>query len=194
MHRLITAAIAALVATALVSAVTASAREGGESRGGDRSQNDRGSGGAGTIASFTGGVLTLKLADDSDLAGRVTGRTDVECDHRARSSRENEPGDDRGDDRNGGDDDPSGDDRGGDDGGGDRNGGGDDPTGDDRGGNDRNRGGGDRGSDDRGNKDRNRRRDDRCGRADLKAGASVHKAELRVSSRGKVWDEVELAG
>ena len=35
---------------------------------------------AGTVASFTGGVLTVKRADGSSVSARVTRQTDIECD------------------------------------------------------------------------------------------------------------------
>jgi hypothetical protein len=45
---------------------------------------------AGTVASFTGDVLTITLARGGTLSAKVTDETEIECD--------SEPGDDRGDD------------------------------------------------------------------------------------------------
>jgi hypothetical protein len=36
-------------------------------------------GDAGTVASFTGGVLTITLADGSTVSGKVTDQTEIEC-------------------------------------------------------------------------------------------------------------------
>jgi hypothetical protein len=72
---------------------------------------------AGTIASFTGGVLTIDLAGGGTLTGDITQDTEIECDDRATASDDGDGhhGDDQGDDDGGGDD--QGDDHG-DDGGG----------------------------------------------------------------------------
>ena len=169
MHRLIPYALAALLSATLFSAVTASASDrSGDDRSSSRSQSSRGD--AGTVKSYADGVLTISVAGGGELSGKVSRRTDISCDDdsRARSSRQ-------------GDDDPSGDDKGGR----------DDSRSDDSG----SRREGESRSDDRKDdrRGRGRGRDDDCGDDALKAGADVHKAELRVSSRGLVWDEVELA-
>jgi hypothetical protein len=52
---------------------------------------------AGTVASFTGGVLTISLAGGGTLGGEVTDETEIECDDVAHAS-------DDGDDDQGGDD------------------------------------------------------------------------------------------
>ena len=167
MHRLIPYALAALLSATLFSAVTASASDrSGDDRSSSRSQSSRGD--AGTVKSYADGVLTISVAGGGELSGKVARRTDISCDDdpSARSSRQ-------------GGDDPSGDDKGG-----RRE---DDSRSDDSG----SRREGESRSDDR--RGRGRGRDDDCGDDALKAGAAVHKAELRVSSRGLVWDEVELA-
>ena len=41
---------------------------------------------AGTVASFTGGVLTIKLADGSTVTGKVTDATELKCETAAASS------------------------------------------------------------------------------------------------------------
>jgi hypothetical protein len=69
---------------------------------------------AGTIASFTGGVLTINLAGGGTLAGEVSDETEIECDDQAQAS---DNGDDQGDDDQGDDDHgggPGDDDHGGD--------------------------------------------------------------------------------
>jgi hypothetical protein len=66
---------------------------------------------AGTVASFTGDVLTITLAKGGTLSAKVSDETEIECD--------SEPGDDRGedegDDERGDEDDEHGDDDEGDD-------------------------------------------------------------------------------
>ena len=131
----------------------------------------------GTVESFVEdaanpgtGVLTIKLADDTTITGKVDSRTEIEC--------ENESGDDRlarsgSDDDDDGDDDHSGPGRGGDDDG-DHSGPGRD-------------GDGDRGEDD--DEDEDERP---CTTADLTPGTAVHEAELHGSGDGAVFEEVEL--
>lgn len=106
---------------------------------------------AGTIASFTGGVLTITLNDRSTVSGQVTADARIECEAA-------EPGEMQRDD-NGGD-------------GGDRGGQGDQ---------------GDRG-DDRGDQGD----EQQCSTDALKSGTAVQEAELKISSAGAVWDEMEL--
>jgi hypothetical protein len=129
---------------------------------------------AGTVQSFTGGVLTLSLANGSTVSGTVNDGTEIECE----MADVNDMNDMRADG-----------DRGGAHGSGDNSGpggGGDQGS---RGGDNGGRGGdnGDRG-DDNGNDNQN------CMAADLVAGAVVRSAELRVSSGGAIWDKVELIG
>jgi hypothetical protein len=173
----------------------------------------------GKVDSFTAGVLTIVLPDGTKVSGKVVdGATELECktaqpatpttpttapiarkaddgqgddDHGARSGRSSGDDDDHGDDHGGrsGDDDGdrSGDDdgdRSGDDDG-DRQGQGQPaqlPTGhshqDDHG-------------DDDGDHDENGD-DAACGVEALTAGTAVHEAELKITSAGAVWDEVEL--
>ena len=57
---------------------------------GDNAEN------AGTIASFTGGVLTINLGKGGTLVGAVTGDTDIEC-HGATATAAGGGGDDQGD-------------------------------------------------------------------------------------------------
>jgi hypothetical protein len=75
--------------------------------GGDASSSDPGTTGptdAGTVASFTGGVLTLTLADGSTVSGKVTSDTEINCmgSPTAAASRDGSSGEDQGD-QSGGD-------------------------------------------------------------------------------------------
>jgi hypothetical protein len=117
---------------------------------------------AGTVQSFTGGVLTVLLNNGQMVSGDVTGDTEIECQaaEMSGSLRSHDRGDDNGDR-------------------GDNNG--------DRGDNHGDRGddnGNDQGDDDNENAN--------CSSADLTTGTVVHEAKLRLSGAGAVWDKVEL--
>jgi hypothetical protein len=78
--------------------------------------------GAGTVTSFTGGVLTIHLFNGDDVKGTVDSRTEIECEHRGSASTTAVAAHDGGDDPGGDDDDgddngehDQGDDNGGDD-------------------------------------------------------------------------------
>jgi hypothetical protein len=124
----------------------------------------------GTIVSFVEdsakpgtGVLTIKLADDSTISGKVDSTTEIEC----RTAGVH--GDRH--DRHGSDDGPNHD--AGDDNGGDRSGSG--HSGDDSGDNGE-------GDDDESN----------CTTADLTAGTAVHEAELKGTGTDAIFEEVKL--
>jgi hypothetical protein len=170
-------------------------RDGAEQRVGDnprdRDSDDDGVGdsreNAGTVAGFTGGVLTINLASGGTVSGRVVdGTTEIECKQApattptATASRENEAGDDRGGDE-------PGDDRG------DSNSG---PGGGDDQGDRSGPAGAASGDDDPGDDDHGDRGDDgdevACGSADLVPGTVVHEASLQVTDAGTVFREVEL--
>jgi hypothetical protein len=131
---------------------------------------------AGTIKSFEGGVLTISLAGGGELSGTVDDQTDIECHtagdlkaHSSSSGDDDGPNHDAGDDE--GDDGPShdqGDDQGDD----------NDDQGDREDGDDVN----EHGDDD----------NDQCSADALKAGAKVHEAELKATSTGEHWEELEL--
>jgi hypothetical protein len=71
---------------------------------------------AGTIASFDNGVLTINLAGGGTLTGAVTDETEIECDHTAQASDDDDQGDDdQGDQHGGGGDDGDDNDQGDDD-------------------------------------------------------------------------------
>jgi hypothetical protein len=120
---------------------------------------------AGTVKSFTGGVLTITLADETEVSGKVTEATRVRCESTTpKASEDDEQGDD-----NQGDDDGQGDDNQGDEPGSAVASAASNDSGDDDG---------------AGN--------EACTTAALAPGAVVRGAELRLSSAGAVWEEVEL--
>lgn len=125
---------------------------------------------AGTVASFTGGVLTITLADKSTVSGKVTEQTELECQSPApTASASSHDGGDDGDRHDSststssqqagsqsGDDDQGEDDQ-----------------------------GEDHGDDDQGAQHS-------CTTAALVTRAVVQEAELSISSAGAVWRKVEL--
>ena len=134
---------------------------------------------AGTVVSFTNGVLTIELAAGGRVSGRVTAATELECesedeaeDHDRGGARSSSSG--PGHDGNGGSSSGPG------------SGDGDDDSSSGRRGDDD--------GDDDGEHRNGGRRDRTCpgGTAVLVPGARVHEAELRLSSAGATWDEVEL--
>jgi hypothetical protein len=125
---------------------------------------------AGVVASFEDGVLVIDLANGGEVSGRVTADTEIECE--GENEAEHHHGEARTADRGPGS--------------------GDDSSGEGQSGSD-DRGDDDRGDDERGDdQGEDRRDDDACPSGALAAGARVHEAELRVSSSGAVWEEVEL--
>jgi hypothetical protein len=131
---------------------------------------------AGTVTSFTGGVLTITLANGTTVSGMVTADTRIDC---VRANDPNDPNDPMGDNsRRDGGPGPSGS---GDNGG--QNGQGD--------GNGDNNGRGD----DNGQGDDNDPGDDNmqaCQTTALVAGATVRDAELSISQFGATWERVDL--
>jgi hypothetical protein len=122
---------------------------------------------AGTVASFTGGVLTITLKDGSTVSGNVTEKTEIRCQSATPTPE-------------GGDDDQNGDEASG--------GNGEDEShgapglsshGDDM------SGGGD-------GQEGNGGQPSTCTTAALVPGAVVGEAELSVGSSGAVWDHVDL--
>jgi hypothetical protein len=126
---------------------------------------------AGTVASFTGGVLTIALNDGSTVSGKVTERTEIECPAPPSASAADFSGHDGGDD-NGTDEhandlsgnDGSGESASSDDGPGDSS-----------------------GQDDNGNEVA-----EHCTSAALVPGASVREALLSVGGEGATWLKLEL--
>jgi hypothetical protein len=119
---------------------------------------------AGKIVSFTNGVLTIMTNDGNTASGKVTNATELKCEQQEPAEMQNH---DRG--------------RGGDSGGDN-----------DRGDNNDRGGDNDRGDDQGDNDNDNDEANEMCTTADLTPGAVVQDAELRISSAGAVWDEVEL--
>jgi hypothetical protein len=119
----------------------------------DDDGTDDGDEGAGTVMSFSGGVLVVHLFNGDDVKGTVDDRTEIECEHRSGASAVA---------AHDGDDDPGEDDAGG-----DRHDG---------------RGGEDDDTDD----------GERCGTSALTTGAIVREAELKTTSSGLVFREIEL--
>jgi hypothetical protein len=141
----------------------------------DDDGTDDGAEHAGTVASFSGGILVVKLLSGKEIEGRVTDDTEIECDGAgfgtARSASRGDDGENRSGRRGDDDDD-------------------DDEAGDDKGGR-RPAGVSDDGDDD----DRGRDADDdenRCATTELRPGTAVHEAELELREGEAVWEEVEL--
>lgn len=128
--------------------------------------------GPGTVTSFTDGVLTLHLLSGEDVKGKVDGRTEIECSSRTPAARAASDGDD---DDHGDDDDDQGEDRHGDD--------------------DRGRADGERRHHGQHKRHRHRHRHHHardCDTSALTPGAAVREAELRTTSAGLVFREIEL--
>jgi hypothetical protein len=131
---------------------------------------------AGTVQSFSGGMLTIMLADGSSVSGAVTDETQLECTAPDQSQTMHEDGDSGSGDQSG---DPSGDQSG-------------DQTGenqtagmeDQNATEDQNE---NEAEDQNDNEDQNT-----CTTANLAPGTVVRDAELRISSAGAVWKELEL--
>jgi hypothetical protein len=127
---------------------------------------------AGTIASFTGGTLTLTLNDGTTVSGKVTPGTEIECHSAGATAAENGDGG-RGDGE-----------RGGGSGSGPGPGG---PAGESgRDGRDNDAGENDAGDDDA------QDGAEHCTSAALVPGASVREALLSVGSAGSFWVKLEL--
>jgi len=118
---------------------------------------------AGTVTSFTGGVLTITLKDGSTVSGKVTEQTELEC-----QSATSPTGTD-GDDEGSGDDSSS-----------PESGEHSSPVAHES----SDGGGGDDGDDGGASSS--------CTTAALVPGAVVGAAELKISAAGAVWDKVEL--
>lgn len=120
---------------------------------------------AGTVQSFSGGVLTIALNDGSTVQGTVTNDTEFECVASSQTQTTHDSGDGSGGDQSGS--------------GGDQSGSGDSQS----------QGSGDQGSGDDQNEDQG---GSSCSSANLTPGTVVREAQLRVSSAGSVWSKVEL--
>jgi hypothetical protein len=128
---------------------------------------------AGTVKSFESGVLTISLAQGGELVGIVDDRTEIECEseaaaHASSDGRRDDSGSSGNSGPSGSSCRGSGDDRGDHDAGDDH---GDDPADHDAGDDDR----------------------ERCGTDALTAGTRVREADVRVTSTGRLFSEIELA-
>lgn len=121
---------------------------------------------AGTVTSFDGTTLVITLADNSTVSGEVTDGTEISCESQS------DNGDSQGDDDQG--DATASHDEG--------------DQGEDPGDNEQ---GEDPGDDDQG-EDGEGDGETACSTADLTPGAVVHEAELKVTSEGAVFEEVQL--
>jgi len=118
---------------------------------------------AGKITAFDGTTLTITLFAGGDVTGKVTPDTEVEC-RTAAETEQGEQGDDDDDQDETGRAEDSADDPGGDDDHGDE-----------------------QDEDDPGERD-----DAQCAPDALKAGATVHEAELSAGGDGAIWRQIEL--
>ncbi len=148
---------------------------------------------AGTVQSFTNGVLTITLNDGSTVTGKVTDATELECTstQQAQTTHDSgDPGSGGSDQSSGGSDQTSG--------GSDQSSGGSDQTsgGSDQssGGSDQSSGGSDQssGGSDQGDDDQGEDQSSSCTTSSLTQGAVVHEASLRIDSNGATWEKVEL--
>jgi hypothetical protein len=130
---------------------------------------------AGTVTSFTGGVLTITLTNGSTVSGQVTGQTELHC--LPATPPPPAEGEDRGDDQ-----------------GNSESGDGEHSTSGHEGGASHSDGNSSSGSGDGEGTDNPGQGDQSCTTAALVAGTVVREAELSVSSAGAVWDHVNLIG
>jgi hypothetical protein len=128
---------------------------------------------AGTVQSFSGGILTIALNDGSTVKGAVTNDTEMECSAPQQSSTTMH---DDGDPGSGGDNQGSGDEN---QGSGDNNASANEDQGDQ---NDQNDQGDDQGDN----------QSSSCSTSSLTPGAVVHEASLRIGGSGSTWQKVEL--
>lgn len=121
---------------------------------------------AGKVTAYEDGVLTVTLFGGGELTAQVTSDTEVECRTPGETERcergEREHGDDEDEEREDGEDDEREDGEEEDD------------------------------VEEQDEDEAEEREDARCSTDALQVGAVVHEAELRVSSRGAMWSEIEL--
>jgi hypothetical protein len=127
---------------------------------------------AGTVKSFQNGVLTISLAQGGELSATVDDRTEIECESEAAHASSDGRRADSGSSGNSGPSSSSG------------RGSGGDPAGDNA---------GDGHSDDPADHETGDDERERCGTDTLTAGTRVREADLRVTSAGRRFTEIELA-
>jgi hypothetical protein len=134
---------------------------------------------AGTVASFSGGVLTIKLGDGSTVSGMVTGDTELECTAPDQTQTAGDSGDGGAGDQNSGDEQSSGSDE------------------------NQAQGSGDQSGEDQGDaaeqndqaeneNENDPGEENACATSSLTPGTVVRAAELRISSSGSLWKQLEL--
>ncbi len=131
---------------------------------------------AGTIASFTGGVLTITLAQGGELSATVDSATKIECGGSADAHSSSHGSDDSASGTGTAGDDPATDDQSDDSG--------TNPATHDAGDDD--------GTDDAGTDDQGHDEGQACGTAALTTGATVDEADLQATSDGKRFVKLEL--
>jgi hypothetical protein len=133
---------------------------------------------AGTVDTFSNGVLTITLNDGTTVTGHVTNATELEC--TSSSNTMGMDGDTSGDDNGGS---SSGDDNGG------------SSSGDDNGRSATTTNSGDNDANEDQNEDVNEDQNEDeqgCSTASLTHGTVVREAELNIGSGGAIWHQVEL--
>ena len=133
---------------------------------------------AGTVQSFSNGVLTILLNDNSTVSGTVTSDTRIECSASGQSQTTHDDGDPGSGTQTSGDDNETSSAQ-------------TQSTGDD----DQTSGTQDQGTgtDDQGDdQGEDQGQSSSCSSADLTSGKVVRAAELRISSGGNTWSKVEL--
>jgi hypothetical protein len=136
---------------------------------------------AGTVQSFSGGVLTIMLGDGSTVSGSVTNDTELECTAPEQRQTIHEEGDGGSGEQSGsGDDQAQGSD--------------DQSVGEDQGdaAEQNENQAEDENENDAAEQNENEDVQNNCSTADLTQGTVVREAELRISNAGSVWKKVEL--
>ena len=130
---------------------------------------------AGTVQSFSNGVLTIMLNDGSTVSGAVTSDTELECMAPEQEQTTHEDGDGGGGDQSSGDDQTqsAGEDQG------------DDAEQNENQAEDQN--------ENEAAEENENEAENSCSTASLTQGTVVREAELRISSTGSAWTTVELA-
>ena len=143
---------------------------------------------AGTVVSFSGGVLKLMLADGSTVSGSVTNDTELECMAPEQPQTIHEEGDGGSGDQSGSGDNQSGSDDNQAQGSDDQSAGEDQGDAAERNDNQAE----DQNENDAAEQNDNEDAQSNCSTGDLMPNTVVREAELRLSSAGGVWKKVEL--
>jgi type IV secretory pathway VirB10-like protein len=136
---------------------------------------------AGTVQSFSNGVLTIVLADGSTVSGAITNDTELECMAPEQSQTTHDDGDGSSGDQSGSDNNQvqGSDDR---------------SAAEDQGdAAEQNENQDEEQNENEAAEENENEAQNNCSSADLTQGTVVREAELRISSAGSVWKKVELA-